>query len=34
MRINLRYLPKSLTRKDKKKQSKELIKYRKLYKKL
>jgi hypothetical protein len=33
MRINLRYLPKSLTQKDKKKQSKELIKSRKLYKK-
>lgn len=33
MRISLRYLPKSLTRKDKKKQSKELIKSRKLYKK-
>lgn len=33
MRINLRYLPKFLTRKDKKKQSKELIKSRKLYKK-
>ena len=33
MRINLRYLPKSLTQKDIKKQSKELIKSRKLYKK-
>ena len=33
MKINLRYLPKSLTQKDKKKQSKELIKSRKLYKK-
>ena len=33
MRINLRYLPKSLTQKDKKKQSKELIKSRKFYKK-
>ena len=33
MKINLRYLPKSLSRKDKKKQSKEIIKSRKLYKK-
>ena len=33
MRINLRYLPKSLTSKDKKSQLKELIKSRKLYKK-
>ena len=33
MRINLRYLPKSMTQKDKKKQSKELIKSRKFYKK-
>ena len=33
MRINLRYLPKSLKRKDKKKQTDELIKSRKLYKK-
>jgi DNA-binding Xre family transcriptional regulator len=33
MKINLRYLPKLLTQKDKKKQSNELIKSRKLYKK-
>jgi len=33
MKINLRYLPKALTQKDKKTQSKELIKSRKLYKK-
>jgi hypothetical protein len=33
MKINLRYLPKSLSQKDKKKQSKEIIKSRKLYKK-
>lgn len=33
MKINLRYLPKRLTRKDKKKQGKELIKSRKFYKK-
>lgn len=33
MKINLRYLPKRLTRKDRKKQSKELIKSRRLYKK-
>jgi hypothetical protein len=33
MRINLHYLPKSLTLKDKKKQLKKLIKSRKLYKK-
>ncbi len=33
MKINLRYLPNRLTSKDKKKQSKELIKSRKLYKK-
>jgi DNA-binding Xre family transcriptional regulator len=33
MKINLRYLPKRLTRKDKKKQAKELIKSRGLYKK-
>lgn len=33
MKINLRYLPKRLTRKDKKKQGKELMKSRRLYKK-
>lgn len=33
MKINLRYLPKRLTRKDKKKQSIELMKSRRLYKK-
>jgi len=33
MKINLRYLPRLLTRKDRKKQSKELIKSRRLYKK-
>jgi hypothetical protein len=33
MKINLRYLPKRLTRKDRKSQSKELIKSRRLYKK-
>ena len=33
MEINLRYLPKKLTRKDKKRQSKALVKSRKLYKK-
>lgn len=33
MKFNLRYLPKSLSQKDKKKQSKEIIKSRKLYKK-
>jgi hypothetical protein len=33
MKINLRYLPKRLTRKDKKKQGKELIKSRRLYRK-
>ena len=33
MKINLRYLPKRLTRKDKKKQSKSLLQSRKLYKK-
>lgn len=33
MKINLRYLPKQLTQKDKKKQGKELIKSRRLYKK-
>ena len=33
MRINLRYLPKKLTRKDRKKQGKELMKSRSLYKK-
>jgi Family of unknown function (DUF5824) len=33
MKINLRYLPKRLTRKDKKKQGKELMKSRQLYKK-
>jgi DNA-binding Xre family transcriptional regulator len=33
MKINLRYLPRRLTRKDKKKQSKMLIKSRRLYKK-
>jgi len=33
MKINLRYLPKRLTRKDKKKQMNELMKSRKLYKK-
>ena len=33
MEINLRYLPKRLTRKDKKKQFKSLVKSRKLYKK-
>jgi hypothetical protein len=32
MKINLRYLPKALSRKDKKKQSNSLIKSRKLYK--
>lgn len=32
MKINLRYLPKRLTRKDKKKQSRELSKSRRLYK--
>ena len=33
MRINLRYLPKRLTRKDRKRQGKELMKSRRLYKK-
>jgi len=33
MKINLRYLPKRLTRKDRKKQGKELLKSRRLYKK-
>ena len=33
MKINLRYLPKRLTRKDKKRQAKELIKSRSLYRK-
>ena len=33
MKINLRYLPRRLTRKDKKKQAKMLIKSRKMYKK-
>lgn len=33
MKINLRYLPKRLTRKDRKKQGKQLIKSRRLYKK-
>lgn len=33
MKINLRYLPKRLTRKDKKKQGSELMKSRRLYKK-
>ncbi len=33
MKINLRYLPKRLTRKDRKKQSKELMKSRRLYRK-
>jgi hypothetical protein len=33
MKINLRYLPKRLTRKDRKKQGRELMKSRKLYKK-
>lgn len=33
MKINLRYLPKRLTRKDRKKQGKELMKSRRLYKK-
>jgi DNA-binding Xre family transcriptional regulator len=33
MKINLRYLPKRLTRKDRKKQAKELMKSRRLYKK-
>jgi hypothetical protein len=33
MKINLRYLPKRLTRKEIKKQSKELIKFRRLYRK-
>jgi hypothetical protein len=33
MKINLRYLPNSLTRKDRKKQGKELIKSRRFYKK-
>ena len=33
MKINLRYLPRRLTRKDRKKQSKELMKSRHLYKK-
>jgi hypothetical protein len=33
MKINLRYLPKRLTRKDRKKQSKMLLKSRRLYKK-
>jgi len=33
MKINLRYLPKRLTRKDKNKQGKELMKSRRLYKK-
>jgi hypothetical protein len=33
MKINLRYLPKKLTRKDRKKQGKELMKSRRLYKK-
>jgi hypothetical protein len=33
MKINLRYLPKKLTRKDRKKQSKELMTSRRLYKK-
>ena len=33
MKVNIKYLPKKLSRKDKKKQSKMLIKSRKLYKK-
>ena len=33
MKINLRYLPRNLTKKDRKKQGKELIKSRRLYKK-
>ena len=33
MKINLRYLPKRLTRKDREKQSRELLKSRRLYKK-
>ena len=33
MKINLRYLPKRLTRKDRKKQSKQLMKSRRLYRK-
>lgn len=33
MKINIRYLPKKLTRKDRKKQGKELMKSRRLYKK-
>ena len=33
MKINLRYLPKNITRKDRKKQGKELMKSRRLYKK-
>lgn len=33
MKINLRYLPKRLTRKDRKRQGKELLKSRRLYKK-
>lgn len=33
MKINLRYLPNRLTKKDRKKQAKQLIKSRRLYKK-
>ena len=33
MKINLRYLPKNITRKDRKKQGRELMKSRRLYKK-
>ena len=33
MKITLRYLPKRLTRKDKKKQKRELLQSRRLYKK-